>query len=434
MALFSRRTLQRILDENSTFLSRHQSLTICDILNKPGKGYLAKEWEQAILNAADKVGSVQHEGLVGKRRPDLIFNSANPSLEFIADVTAASDQGYEDSNPVEAFEEEFHRRLARENLLTGGFDFRIDANPGQIYRGSKEKVRLKLPEDLANWGHKIFNKDFVAFLRSVKEQPERQHQFNAVSEDTGVHIAYKPDKRGFSSGGYMVFTIAPHITKNVVYNALKAKGDKIKDANYEGIAGIFLCDAGCDLLSADRPTWSSYKADDIIWRFLKDFDSIWFVAVFTVREVQSQVRHQARLFINPKKKIDALSLEQVLDGILKAMPAPETTPFQARYALKSGRGLTGRYLSGMKINLDVEMSARELLEILSGTRTIEEFERSYSFSRAANPFARRLAEGRLISKVTIQHVAEHDDDRVKIEFGEPDPAVSPLRAIPSRPV
>jgi len=428
MALFSRRVLQRIIYENSAFLSRAQCDVVCGRLNKSHAGYLATEWEQAILNAASKVGSVTHERTIGKTNPDLIFNSANPSVEFIADITAASDLGYENDNPVEPFDEEFRRHLKKRNLLMGGFDVRIDADSSKLYRGSKERVRLKLPRKRSDWREKIFNRSFLSFLQSVGSEPERNHQFDAVSDDTGVHISYNPARRGFIGGSHLAYTIATHLAKNPVYHALKEKGDQLKAANWDGMAGIFLCDGDCQLLTTRRPSWSSYSVEDIIRYFLRQFDSVSFLVLFTVKEVSGQMRPAAQFYKNPKKRFESVNLEAVLDRLLKAMPIPETTPFQARHAIKSGRGLAGRPLNGMTISNKVEMSARELLEILAGKRTIEQFEQNHSFSSGTNPFARELARGRLISRVTIQHVPEHDDDRVTIEFGTPDPAISPLRS------
>jgi hypothetical protein len=81
---------------------------------------------------------------------------------------------------------------------------------------------------------------------------------------------------------------------------------------------------------------------------------------------------------------------------------------------------------------NVKMSARLLLELLAGTKTIQEFEAGYDFQRGQNPFHRMLAEGRLISNVTVEHRPKQDDDTVIIDFGEPDPAVSPFRTAKQR--
>jgi hypothetical protein len=75
----------------------------------------------------------------------------------------------------------------------------------------------------------------------------------------------------------------------------------------------------------------------------------------------------------------------------------------------------------------VKISSRTFLEILAGTKTIEEFERDYKMNPGKNPFRRKLESGRLISKVTVEHLPEKDDDVVTVEFGNVDPAISRFR-------
>ena len=73
------------------------------------------------------------------------------------------------------------------------------------------------------------------------------------------------------------------------------------------------------------------------------------------------------------------------------------------------------------------MSARQMLEILAGVKSVTEFEQSYDLKPDQNPFKRMLERGRLISKVTIEHIPERDDDKVTIEFGPPDAAIAAFR-------
>lgn len=432
MALFSRRTLQRIIDENSSFLSPKQIDAVCGRLNSLHDGYLAVEWEQALLNAASKSGSVSHERPMGKSKPDLIFRASDRPVRFIADITAVSDRGYENENPIDAFQQEFDRHLSKKNLLVaGGFHVKVDTDSSKLYRGSRERVRLKLPKKRSDWDKRIFDGGFFHFLRNVQSHSEQKHEFDRVSTDVGVHISYDPTKRGFSGGNHLVFTIASHISKNPIYNALKEKGDQIKAAGWDGTAGIFLCDGGCETLTVHRPSWSAYNLEEIVRYFLRQVNSVSFVLVFTVKTVSGHLRPAAQLYKNSRIQTPSSDLEFVLDRILKSLPIPETTPFQARHAIKSGRGLEGRMNDAMTIGGKVEMSARELLDILAGKQTVQAVFEKHS-SPLPNPFAQRLAEGRLISKVTIQHVPEHDDDRVVIEFGAPDPAISLLRSAPSQ--
>jgi hypothetical protein len=46
-------------------------------------------------------------------------------------------------------------------------------------------------------------------------------------------------------------------------------------------------------------------------------------------------------------------------------------------------------------------------------------------SGSVNPFELRLREGRMITRIGVE-VAEESDDWVTIEFGPPNPAISPF--------
>ena len=429
MTLFARRALQRVLDENAnSFLTPKQAVNIRQLLNKAHANYLAVEWEQVILNAASKFGDVQHEPRLGSSTPDLLFRSSHAPVEFLAEITAPSDQGFHDLNPVDAFQEEFWRRFRKSNLSIGGFDIQIEGHPQFISQASKERIRVKLARR-ARWDEDIFNAAFHDFLRKLQTLPEQSHRFDVVSAETGLHISYDPAKRG-ATAGYPSFTVATVINRNPVYNALKSKGDQLKASKYGGICGVFLCDGGCQMILT-HTGWSSFSTDDVIRYFFRQFDSVWFVVVFGISQARSNLSIQGKLHLNSKKLgHDFSQLKPILDGIYKSLPRVQWSPVNARNQVKAN-DLTGRYYGTLTSGANVKMSARELLEILAGVKTVAQFQENYGLDERSNPFRQMLREGRLISKVTVERRPEEDDDTVTIEFGKPDAAIAPFRILPS---
>jgi hypothetical protein len=81
VAMFSRRTLQRLLDENSQFLRKSQTRRLVKELNrvsdpsKLGRDIsLSWEWEVVLLNVLSKVGKVAYErGFDGHTKGDIYF-------------------------------------------------------------------------------------------------------------------------------------------------------------------------------------------------------------------------------------------------------------------------------------------------------------------------------------------------------------------------
>jgi hypothetical protein len=173
---------------------------------------------------------------------------------------------------------------------------------------------------------------------------------------------------------------------------------------------------------------ASFSIDEIVRHFFRQFDSVWFVMVFGVRENDVHLSVQPKLHLNPKKRgTDFSHLKQIMTNIYRSLPQLQWSPHNARSRIKA-RELTGRYYGTLEIGGTVKMSAREMLEILAGVKTVAQFEQNYSLEPGSNPFRKMLQQGRLISKVTVEYVPEKDDDVVTMEFGEPDSAVAPFRA------
>src|SRR5688500_3912164 len=99
MAVFSRRNVQRMIDENASFLSEDDLVDHVNKLNRNNFQSLDTEWEVAVLNAFSKLGTVEHEkNFGGSTYPDLFFTT-DDGKSVVADVTTISDEGFEERNP-----------------------------------------------------------------------------------------------------------------------------------------------------------------------------------------------------------------------------------------------------------------------------------------------------------------------------------------------
>jgi hypothetical protein len=83
-----------------------------------------------------------------------------------------------------------------------------------------------------------------------------------------------------------------------------------------------------------------------------------------------------------------------------------------------------RRMEEFSMNNHVEMSGVQLLRILSGEISMEEFCRNYRFP--TNPFKKFLMESRTIKSVRVETIPGLDDEKVTIEFGPRDAAVGPF--------
>ena len=76
--------------------------------------------------------------------------------------------------------------------------------------------------------------------------------------------------------------------------------------------------------------------------------------------------------------------------------------------------------------MSVSISSRDLMQLLSGNLSQEDFCKAYGFdAKHVNPFALALSQGRLIQRASLSKL-DGDDDLVTFEFGEIDPAIAPF--------
>jgi hypothetical protein len=86
------------------------------------------------------------------------------------------------------------------------------------------------------------------------------------------------------------------------------------------------------------------------------------------------------------------------------------------------------------ISTKIRISARTLLELLSGKLKHEGFLKQYGFvatedspQRRHNPFEYYYSKGALISSIVFEKSELDDDDTVTIILRGPDPAISPFQ-------
>jgi hypothetical protein len=90
MAIFSRRTIQRLINENISFANKDQ---LENHVRKLNEGDLSFEWEVVLLNVFSKIGKITHEPIFenSSRKIDMLFSSEEDGIEFLADITTISD-------------------------------------------------------------------------------------------------------------------------------------------------------------------------------------------------------------------------------------------------------------------------------------------------------------------------------------------------------
>ncbi|MDQ1637401.1 MAG: hypothetical protein QOF62_740 [Pyrinomonadaceae bacterium] len=445
MAIFSRRTLQRLINENARFLSKSQLKEHTRRLNKEDEHSLGAEWEVVLLNVFSKLGTVTHEPDLGTR-PDLYFvSNLDKSHGFIADIATVSDRGIDEVYPIQALSIGLNDILCKRGLKTSAFGLRVGTEVStKVW--PRPNPRFKIPHR-SHLDRDVFNEHFFRFLDAIALAPDQKRTYRISDTRIEIQIKYDPDGKYYSRS-WPYNKELTSLVHNTIYSRLEEKATKLARANYSGPAAIIVCDGGCDLLSRARDL-ASYHVDDAINYFLRENAGIAFVLTFVVQETAPSFQIQRNLVATLYRgkcfsKVGKRILE-AFDQMGECFPEAERTAQNAGYLFEGTQAFIGRSFGGASSMSDneIRISARGLLELLSGKITQEQFFKSHSFvpmpsesRRRWNPFKSKLSQGSLITEITVESGEnERDDDWLTIKFGGPDPAVSPFELPPqeSRP-
>lgn len=270
MAIFSRRTIQRLINENASFLTTKQIKNHVDNLNN---GDLGAEWEVVLLNVFSKLGRVEHEKNFNGKKPDIYFTSEDRSLDFLADIKTVCDEGVELKNPQKQLDERLFKEIKEKNIR-GDWSYEIGGNHEEA-RKNGSMVQLKLPA-LARFDQEIFNESWEEFTSRVQKDPGREHTYEIKTNNVDLSISYRPSKGWTGSyhyPSYKSITAREHLIQNSIWNGLVSKSEQLEGAAYEGALGIILCDGGSEYLKRSR---------NIIHEFFRTHPRIDFVLAFEV--------------------------------------------------------------------------------------------------------------------------------------------------------
>lgn len=432
MAIFSRRTVQRLINENASFLTKKQTKNHVEKLNNSD---LSAEWEVVLLNVFSKLGKVEHEKTFNTKEPDIYFTSSeNSNHEFVADITTVSDKGMEGLNQINTFYKKLYDAIYENNLI-GEWRYEINGNGEEVFLKG-DKPRLILPA-LARFDSEIFNKDFDNFIQGIKENLSQSRTYKIQNDTTDLFISYSPSKEWKMIGhyaGYNELNYENGLVRNSIYSQLESKYSQLDNTGYKGIKGIFLCDGGSGYF-VDKADLYTKNIDDIVRNFLNSHPKISFVLSIYVKIEYGYETNTKNIVATFHKGVNFQESEKWIFNLIESIGNffPEPV-YSANRASSSNNDCSfrGGYSFDYSSN-QMKISARVILELISGTITQEEFCQLHDFMSSdrktlSNPFKSLMSNGKLITNISLEKGEdERDDDWLVITFGKSDPAVSPFK-------
>ncbi len=455
MAILSRRTLQRLINENAKFVKKSDTkkqlkclnLDLEKDINISINQYLENEWEIIILNSLSKFGTLKYEEEIEGKKLDVLFEPFNNKFKVIGDITCVTGK-QKNKKLLLKFKNAFEKILEKEDL-SGYWKIFVNGNSRQM-DFCKSKPRLMLEED--QWQEIFSDKNFLTFINRVQNNRDRRDFFNyqKIRETSEIRpfnqvemfenvlidikIQYEPKNYYQVECSHFDDRKITKLEFDEIYNRLsnkyKEQFAKISKTKYAGYLGIFLCDGIGNTFKRGDLFYKS--SEDVIHKFLNNHKKIDFVLA-----VSSEDKIIAKLFQGYGNKLDQELIQFLEEYLMKSFPKPARSVTNARRDLMNSFVYKEPILSsggcGLLVSSNkVKISSRLLQKILAGKIDWDRvfyylgFEGNSKTSSIPNRFLTMLNSGKLFSEIKIEEGEnEKDDDWVVFEFKD-DPAVSPF--------
>lgn len=433
--IFSRRDIQVCIDIVRENISSAAADDLARKLNIPGKDRIPAMWEAVILSALSKVGKVESEKLQANgKRPDVAYVGEN-GFEFVADITCVSDDGLDRDNPIDLFQKEFNLAMRRLGMPLGGYSIRVEADKKITTRGVK--TLLKLPE----------YSQIPNFVKDNVEAPiKKQIKDNGIAsglvidaEGVFIEIEFDSSKCPFAFVSHPSYDVPLILDRNPLYSAIRGKA-KEQLKGLDGVKGIIVCDGDCSAMRS-KDAFGVESAYRICNEFFRQHQSIDFILLIAVQERRvggfiERLPNEIYIQYRQADRIDfqgAAEIAKIFEDVFRLVPAPKRTAVNG-VSLANNKGYGAGYKGGFRMGGGkVKLSSRVIMDVLSGRRSVEEFNKDFhavsafdsSFCMMPNPFEMMLKDGRLPISVTVEKGDE--DDWLEFEFGEADAAISPFK-------
>lgn len=435
--IFQRRALKRRLDELRAVLGAETIDNLAARLNRAGKHRIAAMWEVVVLHGLSKCGALRNESpLASLRRPDIAFQHG--TLRFIADITAVSDEGLDNDNPYRELCDLIEGAKRKLGLPIGGLHLEVHSKQDQTKRGTRTVLLLPPRQKL----QAFVQQTVFPQLREQIDAGETVLHLAISDNDLGLDININPANSPYSSGSFAAYDVPKIKDRNPLYNALKAKADQLRGV--EGLTGIIVGDGDCVALSGRSENWAGVSAKQIVEEFFRQFSSVDFIVLLSVRETRSVwgafsqpvLQNHESLFVRDGCSA-TVALDKLFRAVVKDFPRPVMMPVNGALRAREDSYDLGHHGAYTVSGSSIRLGLREFTEILAGLRTLTDNgakfvdagrKRPQKPSKVRDVVLRNLKEGRLPASVEIIRTDEDDnDDWVEITFGEIDPAIAPIR-------
>lgn len=435
MFVFTRRAMQKMLDDIAPWMPEKPLTELIGRLNTPRTNRLPQMWELVWLYALGSVLTVEHERPLPNGKPDLWFSvlAGDRLVPVVADITTLSDSALDSANPFKRLSEAVHEQARKAGMQGGGFH--VSVSHLEAGASGTTKVQLLIPTGPAF--EQLVKRHLKPFARRVAAEPTMPQTLEVDEVGAKFIVEYKGPSQ-YSGGSHRAYDGVLNRENNVLFNRLSDKTRQLRGAPEGAIRMLVVCDGDCALLRRDRPL-EGFSAQQVAEHFLRGSQTIDLVLLVTVVEESiSTFARRDHLYVRcglvaaPSGRpahltagvVDAV--RRVFEEAVKKLPEQRMMPDNALL-----RNLDSEWSASMGGGCEqggnrIKVSARAVLELLAGAMTYDRFADVHGWTDGQfNMFRSHLASGQLFRAARIERLGPgQDDDWLEFEFGPPDPATS----------
>lgn len=451
MAIFPRRAIQAMIDRSSQYMKARRIREVVARLNCEDGSQtsvleaIRMEWELAITDAASRCGNIQYEVAHpdGQSLPDVLYRGVGEraAIEFLFDITAISDQH------AEQLESQATQTLDRlkEQLAKSG------RNPRFL---KLDILTVVEPNGRHVPGAPRNERDFQWLLDQVCEffddavtRPTKERSREIRHHHVCLSMTYC-DTGDAQSTFHSSYSVPTSVTANPLFGALARKNDQLLKSGYKGYLGVFVCDGNSRSIKNCRMgrSYAQKTSEEIVRHAFGRLDAIDFVVLLETEWFISPDGYTNERRLNRSVFFRTAEAEAAIAGelnlLINELPPVSDDAQNARYVLKSDQKYPGlSYAGGWEVNgNEIRISARALVEVLAGSKSLEDFMREHRFAAdpsrpgrtTLNPFASFLALGNGLSEVSLLPSMDDDNWLVFRFTSDSDPALTAYR-LPCNP-
>lgn len=398
---------------------------------------ISAEWELAVFQCLEEIGTLEFPDAT-TRSSDVIFKDRTTGEQLQVEVTAISDRGLHDKNPVEAFSRHLGK-VASDLRLTahGAFNYQI----GHIE--VDDQFILGVP---TRQGMQAFFRtpEFTDFLARIRANLDKTHRFDFECRGAKSAVTFQP-RAQYATGNYIAHDVILDLQRNHIVKRLKKKATQIRESGQSLPAIVVLCDGGCRAMKSQVAGPGKPKFDDVIGVFLngrphqqagplilqngipqgsRRINAVIALAVNEDFKVFGgiQRRYDKRYIMNGSNVLYPLApqiVESMCDSF-KFLPKISSSPINARRTYRYPPHYGGGSMSaGRTGRMKAKISLLTLQGLLSGEISHSDFVRDHG--DIGNVISKAIRDGKMISKIEIERCPDEDDDWVHLEFDEQAP-------------